>query len=88
MMPIKIPLLIPSDDDPQGVVTDGDFIFAQNTQRLFKYRSNGQLVVKIPRLKLHQGDIVFVKGRIYAAASGVIQKGPVSISLLSTTQPR
>ena len=62
-MPIKNRLLIPSNDGQQGVATDGEFIYVQNTQQLFKYRLNGQLLVKGPRLKLHHGGIVFVKGR-------------------------
>ena len=74
-MPIKNRLLIPSNDGQQGVATDGEFIYVQNTQQLFKYRLNGQLLVKGPRLKLHHGGIVFVKGRIYAAVSGCEPNG-------------
>ena len=52
-------LVIPSDDGQQGVATDGEFIYVQNTQQLFKYRLNGKFVMEGPRLKLHHGGIVF-----------------------------
>ena len=74
-MPIIKQLVIPSDDGQQGVATDGEFIYVQNTQQLFKYRLNGKLVMEGPRLKLHHGGIVFVKNQIYAAVSSCEPEG-------------
>ena len=74
-MSVKNRLLIPSDDGQQGVATDGEFIYVQNSQQLFKYLLNGKLIKKGPRLELHHGGIVYVKGRVYAAVSGCDQNG-------------
>ena len=38
-------LHITSDDGQQGLATDGEFIFIQNSQQLFKYNSVGKLLV-------------------------------------------
>ena len=43
-MSVKNRLLIPSDDGQQGVATDGEFIYVQNSQQLFKYLLNGKLI--------------------------------------------
>ena len=68
-------LQIPADDGQQGVATDGQFIFVQNTQQLFKYDLHGKLVMAGPELKLHHGGIVYAKGRVYAAVSGCDPNG-------------
>jgi len=68
-------LEIPADDGQQGVATDGKFIYVQNTQQLFKYDLNGKLVKAGPKLMLHHGGIVYVKGLIYAAVSGCDPNG-------------
>lgn len=67
---IKRQLHLPSDDGQQGVGTDGKFLFVQNTQQLFKYDLNGKLIKAGPKLRLHHGGIVCVKGKIYVAVSG------------------
>lgn len=63
-------LHIPSDDGQQGIATDGKFIFIQNSQQLFKYSINGELLISGPKLKLHHGGITYAKDKIYAAVSG------------------
>ena len=67
---MKRQLHLPSDDGQQGIGTDGEFLFVQNTQQLFKYDLDGNLIKPGPRLLLHHGGIVYAKGRIYAAVSG------------------
>ena len=37
-------LQIPADDGQQGVATDGEFIYVQNTQQLFKYDLHGKTI--------------------------------------------
>ena len=68
-------LQIPADDGQQGVATDGKFIYVQNTQQLFKYDLDGKLVTAGPKLMLHHGGIVYVKGLVYAAVSGCDSNG-------------
>jgi len=68
-------LQIPADDGQQGVATDGKFVYVQNTQQLFKYDLNGKLVTAGPKLMLHHGGIVHVKGLVYAAVSGCDSNG-------------
>ena len=63
-------LHLPSDDGQQGIATDGKYLFVQNSQQLFKYNLAGQLIQAGPKLKLHHGGIVHLKGKIYAAVSG------------------
>ena len=63
-------LHITSDDGQQGIATDGEFIFIQNSQQLFKYNSAGKLLVSGPKLKLHHGGKTYYKGKIYVAVSG------------------
>ena len=62
-------LHITSDDGQQGIATDGEFIFIQNSQQLFKYNSVGKLLVSGPKLKLHHGGITYHRGRFYVAES-------------------
>ena len=50
-MPIIKKLVIPSDDGQQGVATDGEFIYVQNTQQLLKYR----LKVRVEREARNEG---------------------------------
>ena len=68
-------LQIPADGGQQGVATDGKFVYVQNTQQLFKYGLNGKLVTAGPKLMLHHGGIVHVKGLVYAAVSGCDSNG-------------
>ena len=68
-------LQIPTDDGQQGVATDGKYVYVQNTQQLFKYDLNGKLVKAGPKLMLHHGGIVHVKGLVYAAVSGCDSNG-------------
>ena len=68
-------LQIPADDGQQGVATDGKYVYVQNTQQLFKYDLNGKLVKAGPKLMLHHGGIVHVKGLVYAAVSGCDSNG-------------
>ena len=63
-------LHIPSDDGQQGIATDGKFIFVQNSQQLFKYNRDGELLISGPKLKLHHGGITYYKDKIYVAVSG------------------
>ena len=66
---LKRLLHLPSDDGQQGIATDGEFLYVQNTQQLFKYDLQGRPVKIGPKLRLHHGGIVWVQGRIYAAVS-------------------
>ena len=68
-------LQIPADDGQQGVATDGKYVYVQNTQQLFKYDLDGKLVTAGPKLMLHHGGIVYVKGLVYAAVSGCDSNG-------------
>ena len=67
---VKRQLHLPSDDGQQGIGTDGKFLFVQNTQQLFKYDLDGELIKAGPKLRLHHGGIVCVNGKIYVAVSG------------------
>ncbi|MCH2572656.1 MAG: hypothetical protein MK103_14925 [Planctomycetes bacterium] len=68
-------LQIPADDGQQGGATDGQFIYVQNSQQLFKYDLHGKMVMAGPERKLHHGGIVYAKGRVYAAVSGCDPNG-------------
>ena len=67
---VKRQLHLPSDDGQQGIGTDGEFLFVQNSQQLFKYDLDGNLIQAVPKLLLHHGGIVCLKGRVYVAVSG------------------
>jgi len=62
-------LHIPSDDGQQGIATDGQFLYVQNAQQLFKYDLNGKFIHSSPRREFHHGGIAFAHGTIYAAVS-------------------
>ncbi|MDG2385679.1 MAG: hypothetical protein P8N76_28680 [Pirellulaceae bacterium] len=72
---VKRQLHLPSDDGQQGIGTDGKFLYVQNTQQLFKYDLEGHLTKAGPRLRLHHGGLVCVKGRVYVAVSGCAAGG-------------
>ncbi len=72
---VKRELHLPSDDGQQGIATDGLFLFVQNSQQLLKYDLDGNLVQAGPRLPLHHGGIVCLRGKIYAAVSGCDPEG-------------
>ena len=72
---VKRELHLPSDDGQQGIATDGQFLFVQNSQQLLKYDLDGNLVQAGPRLPLHHGGIVCLRGKIYAAVSGCDPEG-------------
>ncbi|MCH2181745.1 MAG: hypothetical protein MK108_07055 [Mariniblastus sp.] len=67
---VKRQLHLPSDDGQQGIGTDGQFLFVQNSQQLLKYDLAGNLVQAGPKLRLHHGGIVCLQGKIYVAVSG------------------
>ena len=58
-------LQIPADDGQQGVATDGQFIYVQNSQQLFKYDLHGKMVMAGPERKLHHGGIVYALSLIH-----------------------
>ena len=72
---VKRQLHLPSDDGQQGIGTDGKFLFVQNSQQLFKYDLDGNLIQAGPKLQLHHGGIVCLQGRVYVAVSGCESTG-------------
>jgi len=68
-------LAIPTEENQQGVATDGRHLFVQDRYQLHKYKLDGMLVKKSAKFKHHHGGITHVKGNLYCAVSQCTKDG-------------
>jgi len=62
-------LEIPTEENQQGIATDGRHLFVQDRYQLHKYDLDGAFVKKSAKFKHHHGGITVVKGKLYCAVS-------------------